>query len=158
MDIGEYQSVNPCETAGEAGLSLRHARRQIPGLVRSNRRLAEAAGISERHLYRLLAQGNARSAGAQRLYEQMVGNVLVGDILSRLGHHELVGTSAHDFLDMFVRVMAKALAELYADDPSAIDMDFAERIARQSIERLRGCHSRENEIDLKVRAPRASRG
>lgn len=158
MDIGEYQNANPCEPTGEAGLSLRRPRRQTPGLVKSNRRLAEAAGISERHLYRLLKQGNARSAGAQRLYEQMIGNVLVGDILSRLGHQELVGTCAHDFLDKFVRVMTHALAELHANDPGAIDMDFADRIAAQSIERLKGWHSRENEIDLRVRAPRAYLG
>lgn len=158
MDNGDSQSVTPCETAAEGGLSLRHARRQLPGLARSNRRLAEAAGISERHLYRLMKKGTAKSPGAQRLYEQMVGNVVVGDILIQLGHQELVGTCAHDFLDKFVRAMTKALAELHADDPGAINMDYAERIAAQSIERLRGWHSKENDIDFRVRAPRAYRG
>lgn len=157
MEIAESQSANPCETTGETGLSLRRARRQRPGLAKSNRRLAEAAGISERHLYRLMKQDRTKSAGGQRLYEQLVGNVLVGDLLRQLGHQELVGTCAHGFLDKFVRIMTPALADLYAQEPDAIDLDFADRIAAQSVERLRGWRLRENEIELRVRAPRIYR-
>ncbi len=151
MDTEKRDDAGKRENSRELGLDFSSARCRKVGITRSNRKLAAAAGISERHLYRLKKSGTATSPGAQRLYEQMVGDMLTAEVLSRLGHAELIGTEAHSFLDRFMKTLTCQLAELQADEPRALDIGYADRAATQSVDRLRGWYLRENDVEFRFR-------
>lgn len=119
---------------------------------RSNRQMAAAAGISERHYYRLIKQGlKGSSPGAERLFEQLVGGTLAADILIQTGHERLIGTNTHRFLDRFILSVARRLASLHAEMPTAIEVAFADQIAALAIKQLRHWYLSENVINSGLR-------
>lgn len=119
---------------------------------RSNRQMAAAAGISERHYYRLIKQGlKVSSPGAERLFEQLVGGTAAADMLIELGCADLIGTEAHRFLDRFIPSVTRRLASLHAEIPTAIEVAFADQIAALAIKQLRHWYLSENVINSGLR-------
>lgn len=105
------------------------------------REVASAAGISERHLRRLVRQ--AKSGGGSRRDQDAAR--LTTHLLGALGHSELLGTSAHAYLAGFIAEFVDLLSVHIIEDEAALDRRWAKGNARQTLEKVREAARRRQE-------------
>jgi len=105
----------------------------------SNCAIAQNAGISERHLYRLRKKHtpDTGSAALDITRERVAGQILI-----RLGRWELIGTPTERYLDDFIRELVALLHTQVRDDEIDIDRRWAKGNALQVVEIVRNASER----------------
>ena len=103
------------------------------------RQIAAEAGISERHLRRL------RQAAAKAASRPKSAARITTDLLGALGHSNLLGTPAQQYLGDFLTEFVALLSDHLKDDDTALDARWAKGNAFQTVERVREAARRRRE-------------
>jgi AcrR family transcriptional regulator len=117
-----------------------------------NCEIAQSAGISPRHLYRLRKKHAANANGELLdIARDRVANV----ILLKLGQWDLIGTPAERYLDDFIIELVTLIQAQVEEDTLRIDCRWAKANARQIMEVIRNASERQRErlqsgIDPKI--------
>ncbi len=129
-----YSKESASDDAADASHRSIHALPR-PRAIKSNRELANEAGISLRTFYRMRKD-------TSRCRAQKSAARLTAQILAELGHPELLGTDAHHYFEDFLAEFAVRMAVLHEEAPHAIDVRLARHNARMVVDALQRWQAR----------------
>lgn len=123
---------------------LKNVAKRSPGRTsqKPNHLIAQEAGISERHLYRLRKKPTGEH---DKLPLNSCSGRVAAQLLTNLGHCELLGTPAHKYLDSFIAEFVSLLSTHVQADEIDIDIRWAKCNARQVVESVQAAAQRRRE-------------
>lgn len=129
FESGDGDFAPPCPQQ-----PVRMARAQQHGTLKE---LALRAGVSERHLRRLLKrEATDGSAAANRVLTQLNAPPATAKLLEAYGCPDLIGSDAHRWLEGHLKRLAPQLRALVDADGSGIDPRWAEGTATMLFRQL----------------------